>query len=118
MEADLRKHHSRFIIIIASTVILVIAAGILATFLLTKPATLSEVAQGQTLHKAIERMPAEKELIRGVAKEEERVENLLHWKYDSCVKGVNTVKGKLGWWERTFRELGFITEEKIMHSEL
>ena len=61
-----------------------------------------DVQQGKTLQKTIEKMPREKELVRGVVQEEERVEGLLRGVYERCVGGVEKARARIEWWVKQF----------------
>lgn len=79
----------QFYIILAAAVIIFTAAIFLTVFLVSKPATKSDVEHARELERRIKELPEEWELKGAIKAETGRVEKLFTELYRRCVKGVD-----------------------------
>jgi hypothetical protein len=66
MDREIRRTKIQGVIIAFAIVVVLIGAAFLAVFLLTQPASVRDVAQGEVLKKALADLPQEKELKQSI----------------------------------------------------
>ena len=94
-----------YALICIAGVIIVGAALFLALFLVLEPASRRDVEQGDVLRSMIKEYPKERQMMKSVTAEMNRVQLLVENMYMRCVRGVEWLSQNLTWWNQTYTKM-------------
>lgn len=100
-----KKEWMHGVAVAAACLVVLVCVGLLLVFLLTKPASAREVAQGKTILRTISEQTSIGSVKHAIGEETIRVHQMLTDFYGKCVLGVEQLAANLTWFDKTFDQL-------------
>ena len=113
MTTDSNKHRVHICCVVVSVTLILVCVFFLCWFMVTKPATAGDVAEGIKLKREISQLPPYNKLKRELVGDIRRVEKLFTDLYVRCVKGVEHLSQNLTWWDKTLTGLSRKIEDGL-----